>query len=151
VTVRHVQTIFCDDIRHEINGKISYIGVYAGTMFVQVFPSTLPKLCIDIKVISPPDNPIKSLKLNILSDEKVLQEIDLSEEQLSQFSSTSNERIENGSKDFVQVANFQLLFSPLQLEAPCILKVRARMDGEEYKGLGLSVKEFPKQTETLKS
>jgi hypothetical protein len=151
VTVRHVQTIFCDDIRHEVNGKISYIGVYAGTMFVPVFPSTLPKLCIDIKVVSPPDNPIKSLKLIILCDEKVLQEINLGEDQLSQFFSASNERIENGSREFIQVANFQLLFSPMQLDAPCTLKVRVHMDEDEYKGLGLSIKEFPKQTEIKNS
>jgi hypothetical protein len=27
---RQVQTVFCDDIRHELGGKLSYIGVYSG-------------------------------------------------------------------------------------------------------------------------
>lgn len=37
-------TIFCDDIRSEADGKISYIGAYGGHMFVHVgFPITLPK------------------------------------------------------------------------------------------------------------
>jgi hypothetical protein len=41
--------IFCDDIRHEITGKVSLIGAYAGIMFVQGnFPVTLPKLCVRI-------------------------------------------------------------------------------------------------------
>jgi hypothetical protein len=36
-------TIFCDDIRREVDGKFSFIGAYSGTMFVHVpFPVTLP-------------------------------------------------------------------------------------------------------------
>jgi hypothetical protein len=35
---RHLQTIFCDDIRHELGGKLSYIGVYSGRLIVPDFP-----------------------------------------------------------------------------------------------------------------
>jgi hypothetical protein len=36
-------TIFCDDIRREIDGKVSFIGVYNRTMIVHVpFPIILP-------------------------------------------------------------------------------------------------------------
>jgi hypothetical protein len=38
---RHIQTVFCDDIRHEVGGKHSYIGVYSGKLFVPTFPATL--------------------------------------------------------------------------------------------------------------
>jgi len=44
-------TIFCDDIRQEIGGKFSYIGVYSGFMFVPAFPITLPKLCLAISLL----------------------------------------------------------------------------------------------------
>ncbi|MGE3990981.1 hypothetical protein [Pseudorhodoplanes sp.] len=41
--------IFCDDIRHEIGGKFSFIGVYSGAMQIHgdtPFPCVLPKLGI---------------------------------------------------------------------------------------------------------
>jgi hypothetical protein len=40
-------SIFCDDIRQEVHGKLSFIGIYVGTMIVHVpFPTTLPKFYI---------------------------------------------------------------------------------------------------------
>ena len=39
-------TIFCDDIRYEINGKVTLVGVYAADMVLpNDFPVTLPKIC----------------------------------------------------------------------------------------------------------
>ena len=40
--------IFCDDIRMEVDGKITYVGVYAtNTMLIRAaFPASLPKFCI---------------------------------------------------------------------------------------------------------
>lgn len=42
-------TIFCDDIRAEVDGKVTYVGAYSGTMFVRgTFPVTLPKFALGI-------------------------------------------------------------------------------------------------------
>ena len=42
-------TIFCDDIRSEIDGKISLIGCYTGRMMIGgEFPVILPKLGLSI-------------------------------------------------------------------------------------------------------
>lgn len=38
-------SIFCDDVRHELNGKFSLMGIYTGDMYVPVFPIALPKIC----------------------------------------------------------------------------------------------------------
>ena len=39
--------MFSDDVRLEADGKITYVGVYAGTMFVRgAFPFVLPKFVI---------------------------------------------------------------------------------------------------------
>jgi hypothetical protein len=45
------QTIFADDIRFEIGGKYSIMGVYNVDMLIPnaTFPLTLPKLCMLIK------------------------------------------------------------------------------------------------------
>lgn len=40
--------IFCDDIRSEVGGKASYMGVYYGSMHVPSFPITLAKFGIAV-------------------------------------------------------------------------------------------------------
>lgn len=42
-------TIFCDDIRHETSGKVTYVGIYKGVMYLRGdLPLTLPKICFAI-------------------------------------------------------------------------------------------------------
>ena len=42
-------TIFCDDIRAEVGGKLTYVGSYSGTMLVHgSFPTIVPKLALGI-------------------------------------------------------------------------------------------------------
>ena len=49
--------IFCDDIRHEQHGKVTFVGAYSGTMFVNgSLPTTLPKLCMGIVYREEPDS-----------------------------------------------------------------------------------------------
>jgi len=44
--------IFCDDIRVEVGGKISFIGVYENQMFLHgEFPFTLPKFAIAVRYL----------------------------------------------------------------------------------------------------
>lgn len=141
---RHVETIFCDDIRHEVSNKLSYIGVYSGNLYVKAFPAALPKLCVAIKVVTSKDKPLDSIRLRILKDDKTLQEINVDEGQLSASMESQNEKQKNELKNLVQTASFVLIFSPMQLDGPCTLKVRVAVgDEEELKGLGLIISEFP--------
>lgn len=49
-------TVFCDDIRNEVDGKITYVGVYNGNMIFGVpFPVQMPKLGIAITLILAPE------------------------------------------------------------------------------------------------
>lgn len=45
-----VQCLFCDDIREEIGGKLSYMGVYADQMAVPTLPFTVLMLSIQLKL-----------------------------------------------------------------------------------------------------
>jgi len=40
--------LFCDDIREEVAGKVTYVGTYGPLMLVSHFPVTLPKLCMAV-------------------------------------------------------------------------------------------------------
>ncbi|MBB2158274.1 hypothetical protein HLH33_18590 [Gluconacetobacter diazotrophicus] len=46
-------TIFCEDIRHEVGGKDSYIGVHKGILIAKDFPVIIPRLALSINVREP--------------------------------------------------------------------------------------------------
>jgi len=49
-------TIFCDDIRYELGGKVSYIGVYNGVLYLspdQTFPAVVSKLSLQVRLYMP--------------------------------------------------------------------------------------------------
>ena len=80
---RYLQTIWCDDIRHEMSGKISYIGVYSSILFVPSFPITLPKLCVSIMLATSVAKPFEKLNIRILRDDDSLQVVGVSQEQIA--------------------------------------------------------------------
>ncbi|MBV2234499.1 MAG: hypothetical protein KUL75_03030 [Sterolibacterium sp.] len=141
---RHIQTIFCDDIRHELGGKLSFIGVYTGHLFVRAFPVTLPKLCLALTAITPASQPFQKLDLRILKDEEILAEGSLDESMLSNVAAAAGEADgPDGKENRVQVLNSLFVFSPFQIDAPCRLRVRAVTESGELKGLSLMIAEGP--------
>lgn len=140
---RHVETLFCDDIRYEMGGKLSFIGVYSGGMFVPAFPVTLPKLCLSVKIVTPADDPLRSLKLRVLKDEEAMQEIAIDEGQLAAASDAAEDMTEEQRKERVQMAQFVLVFSPIQFDGPCTLRVRIQTENSELCGMSLKVDRAP--------
>ncbi len=140
---RHIQTVFCDDIRHELGGKLSFIGVYTGHLFVSTFPVTLPKLCLALTAITPAAQPFQKLDLRILKDDEVLAEASLDEAMLSGIANAAADLDSegDGKKSGVQVLNSLFVFSPFQIDAPCRLRIRAITESGELKGLPLMIAE----------
>ncbi len=140
---RHVETIFCDDIRHEISGKTSFIGVYSSVLYTEVFPVTLPKLCILVKVVTPFSNPLQSLKIRILKDEDTLQEIDIPEDALAKAARSAKDVPEDDITLRANILNNFLIFSPLELTSPGHIRVRAFTEEGEMAGTALTVEQLP--------
>lgn len=149
---RSVDTLYCDDIRQEINGKFSYIGVYQSELIAQSLPITLPKLCIVIMVRSPIDDPPQSLTVQIRknegdradeSAEEILREISVSEEELANAANSIDASVDDGvnREDRMQRLQFMVTFSPMQLDNPCLIRVYAWADDERLRGPGLKVKQ----------
>ncbi len=74
--------IFCDDIRHEINGKSSLIGIYGNQLLpLGPFPIMMPKLCVDVNYYQNEDDEKLALKIQVVfaagSEEKLLSEISI--------------------------------------------------------------------------
>jgi len=138
---RQIQTVFCDDIRHELGGKLSYIGVYSGMLFVPTFPATLSKLCLAMNVLTPADRPFAKLTVRLLKDEDVLVEGTLDDAQLSAAVDLPTE--DAMAKDRILALQSIIVFSPFVLEGPCTLRVRAETEEGELRGLGLRVEQAP--------
>ncbi|WP_148716848.1 hypothetical protein [Chitinolyticbacter meiyuanensis] len=54
---RQFHAIFCDDIRHEQNGKTTLVGVYNAYMYVSAFPIKIGQLCVNFYFRTPLTNP----------------------------------------------------------------------------------------------
>jgi len=145
MTSRHLETLFCDDIRHELGGKLSFIGVYSGVLFVPTFPATLARLCLSATIITPVGEPLRTLTLRVLKNDKTLHEMHFSEDQLVAASDFAEEMPDR--QDHAGTYRFLMVFSPIQFDEPCALRVRAQTEDGELYGLGLTVEEPPPSLE----
>lgn len=73
---RHIEAVFCDDIRQELHNKVSLIGVYAADMVVDRLPAMLPRLCVWANIVTPIERPFEKLRLRLVQEERVLLETD---------------------------------------------------------------------------
>ncbi|EPH6960523.1 DUF6941 family protein [Pseudomonas aeruginosa] len=132
---RYVSTLFCDDIRNEIGGKVSYIGTYASTLYVKKFPATLPKLAIYLKATAPADDPFIKLSVQIMLDDKVIGEQDIDPD-------VDNSDIAENSKARLNLIRAHFVFSPFRVKETCLVKVKVTDEkGQEYLDSTLRIKE----------
>jgi hypothetical protein len=136
---RYVHTIFCDDIRHEIGGKASLIGVYSGILIARQLPITLPMLCLRVIAVTPADQPFRSLAIRVLKDNDTLAELPMDERRLSEIADQTPS--EDPETDALKLhrAQFEFRFSPIAFDSPCVLRVRVQTEAGELRGPGLKV------------
>jgi hypothetical protein len=138
-----LETIFCDDIRHEINGKISYIGVYSERLFVKPLPAKLPKLCLAVRAVIPVGTPINSLVVRVYKDEIQFAESRADEKDFREAEKNlRNEGTDNKlswKPEKVFIYRFFFIFAPFEINEPCIIRVRGLFGNEELKGVALNI------------
>ncbi|MFO0992319.1 MAG: hypothetical protein U1E67_10355 [Hyphomicrobiales bacterium] len=116
-------TILCDDIREELHGKSSYIGIYGGDIIIagQVLPVTLPKLCIAFHYREPLDWPPALVKFQAFfpgNDAPLFEApIDITKEIKD---SAEDARSDPGGSIFTELRLHVAL-------APCVLKEEGRI------------------------
>ena len=137
--IRYAYSLFCDDIRHEVNGKVSFMGTFAGALFLPGVPAVLPKLCCVISVHADLENPMKSLKVTGTFVGQTIFAIDMGEEEL-QGLYASAPQVED-RKGFM--AQFMMLLSPFNIESFGKLEVEILADGERLECAGLQVGQAP--------
>ncbi len=58
-------TIFCDDIRQEVGGKISFMGTYRSYIYFPSFPMDIPKFCLFVTYHEAAEGDIPPLELQV--------------------------------------------------------------------------------------
>lgn len=128
---RYGYTIFCDEIRNDEGGKLSFIGCYNAVMFTEPkYPLTLPKFCIHFHIFSPATQPYTSVLARCYLPGETEP---IAEEPIAVPGLRDQQRlIDNLPKDtappFIVIAA-SLVFEPLELSAPGLIHVRAFING----------------------
>lgn len=77
---RYVHVLYCDDIRQEVNGKMTLVGCYGSELLVGQpagHPIVLPKLCALVDVVTGVGNPFKKLVVRAFSSDDLLGEMEV--------------------------------------------------------------------------
>jgi hypothetical protein len=130
---RYGYSIFCDDIRSEAGGKLSFIGCYNAVMLTrQKFPIVLPKFCIHFHVFSPATQPYTSVMARCyipgeakpIADEPI--DVPGLKEQQSLLDGLPKEI---AVPPYIVVAS-SLVFSPLEIQQPGLIHLRVLVNGD---------------------
>lgn len=133
---RFAYATYCDDVRYELNGKTSLIGVYADTMFIPAFPAHLPKLCVVVTAVTPSDTPFKDFAIKATYNGTTLGELVATADQMAA-------QVNAEPTAPIKSANAQLIFSPIALPAPGSIEITFTSEGQEIKCNALAVSQLP--------
>jgi hypothetical protein len=137
---RYAHSTFCDDIRHELGGKLTLVGIYAGDLLVPAFPCVLPKLCLVLNILTSRSQPFQRLKIRILKDEETLAEGELQMQDLTAVVAGAipdDGESEETNQWLGMTAHF--VFSPLKLDGPEVIRVRVETEDGEMRAAGLRI------------
>jgi hypothetical protein len=143
---RWLSATYCDDIRAELGGKFSFMGIYMSKMYVDRFPFALAKFCVAIRATTSADHPFPGLRIRIMLNDDVIAESEFAASDLKA-SETNPASAEHDAANKRNTMMSFLTFAPLVIEKPCILRVRADTDSGELKASALSIELRPTVTE----
>lgn len=131
---RFIHTLYCDDVRQEVGGKMTFVGAYQNQMLAET-PGELilPKLCIVLTAQTPHDQPFQRLRVKLFRDEVVLQDLEI----------PVLDRLPNSAANG-QPANFDVLgviltLQGMKFEENATLRVRVETETEELSAAGFQV------------
>jgi hypothetical protein len=121
-------TIFCDDIRQEVGGKITYVGAYGGRLLVHGdFPVRLPKFALGITYIQRRASFIQPSKFLVFlpgdSDDQPSIESETIPDAVERYGAPA-EDVTNSANSILAI-NSMIVLSPFEMKQPGHIKVRA--------------------------
>jgi hypothetical protein len=88
--------LYAEDVRQEMTGQMSIIGVFQGGLRIPSVPAQLPKLAIIANLRMPSDKAPNSVKLEVHRDGEVLQTIDPPSEFFQTITQLPDQGLEEG-------------------------------------------------------
>lgn len=127
--------IFCDDIRHEINGKATYVGVYSGQLIIGGdLPITLPQLHAAITFrVAPPSEIIKPIiRMNITGQDEALFEW---KAEIAPVVNQQDNIVSSENSDSITIMQMGITagLQSLVIRESCEIRVRAYIGDDEYR------------------
>lgn len=139
---RRIEIVYCDDIRVEVGGKSSLMGIYLGDLFVNEMPVTLPKLCVWMNVVTPANQPFTKLRMRVMHDGiELLDTLDLCDQDRP-LTFGGDDDLPSTNDSFFAV-NMAITLSPFQIDGEGILQVVAETDSGELKSRRLRIRKGP--------
>ena len=140
--------LYAEDVRQEVTGQMSIIGVFQGGLRVPSVPTHLPKLAIIANLRMPSEKAPSSVKLEVHRDGEVLQAIEPPPEFLQSVIKQPRAGLDDG-----YAMQFVVGFAGFPVPAAGKLEVRAMIDGVVLRGnsLEITVGDVPPATVGLKS
>lgn len=139
MTDRFLSAIYCDDIREEIGGKRTLVGIYGDALIVPQTPGLIPKLGIIVTLYSDRSNPVSRCKIVVRNNDQDIGEMDLDAAELANVRSQLDAP-ETSKWERLEVA---MLFSPVHISQPGAITVQAITESETLQALPLSIRTGP--------
>lgn len=130
---RSVHAIYCDDVRPEVGGKVSFMGCYDNLMIVPSFPVSLRNFVVYAVITTEIDNPFKFLTVELWSSDQVLASHDINPEVVHDESDPRK-----GPFTFAYYTVW-FPFSPFTISEATALRVVARCEAGELRSGALEI------------
>ncbi len=134
----YVHALFCDDIRQEIGGKVTFVGAYAGFAVIPAYPAVVPKICVAVWTVLPADARPKNIVTRLfLDDSEVLRLPTENIELPDKVGFPSELDLPDGAEVYTLQFPQLAIIGPLNLDGPAAFRVKVDIDGREIRGPSL--------------
>lgn len=133
---RKFDCIFADDIRNEISGKHSIIGIYNNILTLDAAQSLIPKLAISLNCYTDFNHPFKQISVLVMLDDSIISQNELPPEFLEKSFNENKKLLSDfgmSLKGQFYKATVNIHLNPLVIKQQSCLNVVVVADGVENK------------------
>lgn len=134
--MRFAHVTYCDDVRQEVGGKTTFVGIYNGVLGSAEFPCLLPKLCMIVQLATPREREFAHIVITGRYAGEVIFSMDLPKEDIDKVQAAAIAMNAEGKFSSLQL---MAIMSPFQIPAPGKLTLEVIADGEQIYCPGLRV------------
>lgn len=126
----HGYTLFCEDVRHEVDGKITMVGVLGAEIVLQAdLPSTLPQLSVWVIFCEALNDSFDSLTIELALPGRSYEDAIIRAEFPSEQAQREPILDDVDADELRAVMNFQFKLGPIVIDQPGRIRVRAIRNG----------------------